>query len=108
MEKYYNEDGHVGVVISPGFGAGWSTWAEDDIKLFCTMDKTIVEMALASTSSDDVKKYIEDKFGKDQYIYIGWWNDVEVVFLPVGTAFYINEYDGHESLKTADDLWMVA
>ena len=27
VERYINEDGKVGVLISGGFGAGWSTWA---------------------------------------------------------------------------------
>ena len=26
VEKYYNENGELGVLISPGFGAGWSSW----------------------------------------------------------------------------------
>jgi len=28
INKYINEDGLVGVLISSGFGAGWSTWGE--------------------------------------------------------------------------------
>ena len=30
VEKYYNENGELGVLISPGFGAGWSSWNCDE------------------------------------------------------------------------------
>lgn len=29
MEKYYNQNGELAVLISPGFGAGWSTWNDE-------------------------------------------------------------------------------
>ena len=28
-EKYYDSDGNVAVLYSPGFGAGWYTWNTD-------------------------------------------------------------------------------
>lgn len=30
VEKYYNENDELGVLYSPGFGAGWSTWDNED------------------------------------------------------------------------------
>ena len=39
VEKYYNENGELGVLISPGFGAGWSSWNCDEI----AFDKRVVE-----------------------------------------------------------------
>ena len=31
VEKYYNENGELGVLYSPGFGAGWSTWHNEEL-----------------------------------------------------------------------------
>ena len=31
VEKYYNENGELGVLYSPGFGAGWSTWSNEEL-----------------------------------------------------------------------------
>lgn len=39
MEKYYNENDELGVLISVGFGAGWSTWNDEGL----AYDKRIIE-----------------------------------------------------------------
>ena len=50
VEKYYNENGELGVLISPGFGAGWSSWNCDEI----AFDKRVVEYKICW---DRVYKY---------------------------------------------------
>ena len=106
MEKYVNERGEVGVLVSYGFGAGWSTWSGYIDAQFLAMDKTLVEMALNNTSADEVETYI--KGVKGDVPYMGGWDDVEVEWLARGTVFVIEEYDGSESLRTISDLSMTA
>ena len=43
FEKRYNEQGQVAVLISPGFGAGWSTWAHDGEGQALLFDSRLVD-----------------------------------------------------------------
>lgn len=47
VERYTREDGKVAVLISPGYGAGWSTWASDEDVEFFLFDATMVKAVLA-------------------------------------------------------------
>jgi len=49
------KDGKIGVLISAGFGAGWSTWADDDIQELLTMDSEIVQAVI----DEDIDKAVE-------------------------------------------------
>ncbi|WP_290738515.1 hypothetical protein [Haliea sp.] len=106
VEKYYNEEGEVAVLVSGDFGAGWSTWDSRGIESFLCMDKGLVELHLKGASEEEVEKYIKNKTGRDKYL--GGWKDVEIEWLQQGTAFIIEEYDGAESIRTLDNLTLVA
>jgi hypothetical protein len=96
-------DGKVAVLVSPGFGAGWSTWNSDSELLF---DPTIVEMIEDGTNSETITQYCEAKYPDGYY---GGAGDLKVQWLPVGTAFRIHEYDGSESVEIRDDInWITA
>jgi hypothetical protein len=42
-------------------------------------------------------------------MYTGGMDDLEVAWLPVGTAFRIHEYDGSESIEIREELnWKIA
>lgn len=105
MEKYKNDRGLVGVLVSGGYGSGWSTWGYED-SAFLAMDKTLVEMRLRGAGEEEVETYLEGVLSEAPYM--GGWDQVEVAYLEEGTAFIIEEYDGSESLRTLDDLTMVA
>lgn len=78
-------DGWVAVIVSPGFGAGWSTWAEDKNVMF----------------SPDIVHWIEGGKEGDPPAgdnYAGGLRDAVIEWLPVGTEFVIDEYDGNESI----------
>ena len=97
MNKYIveNEKGaFTAVLISPDFGAGYSTWGYGD-----PMDGELIQSLLAhindfnpnevdSGTEIDVSDYMEDKFD----------SLFSVRFVPVGTRFRISEYDGAESI----------
>ena len=100
VELYVNGLDEVGVLYSPDFGAGWSTWNCD----CCAYDKRIVE------------KFIEDpelfhRVGPDLVAfmsalgydgYYGGARDLCLTFVKKGTMFIIDEYDGNESIEPFD------
>ena len=98
-------DGKVAVLYSPGFGAGWSTWAYDDTEQAMAMDRDLV-LAFLDGGVDALVKITAQKYPDN---YTGGAEDLEVAWLPVGTAFEIREYDGSETIHTLDNVsWWVA
>lgn len=101
VEKYYNENGELGVLISVGFGAGWSTWNDEEI----AYDKRIIEKWLEKVSSDEMCDYIESLGYRRPYM--GGYHDLRLRFVPRGTMFCIHEYDGAESIETPKTMCMM-
>ena len=102
-------DGKVAVLVSPGFGAGWSTWAyrvEEDASGFMMFDPTLVAMVERGDSVEAIESYVT---AKHPGTYCGGADDLSIQWLPVGTAFRIHEYDGSESVEIRDDIqWTIA
>jgi hypothetical protein len=91
MAEKYVEDGKIGVLYSPGFGAGWSTWGEPE---YC-YDKDLVE-AFINGGKDLLCTVAEAKYPD---AYMGGLRDIKLTWIEQGTAFRINEYDGSESIE---------
>lgn len=101
VEKYYNEDDELGVLISPGYGAGWSTWNTPDI----AYDKRIIEKWLNEEPTEVEMENFLISLGY-KHIYMGGYEDLCIRFVPKGTLFCIYEYDGSESIETIDSMGM--
>lgn len=92
-------DGQVAVLYSPGYGAGWSSWADAPvIAEFLLFDRRLVEAAKAKATQDEVSEFLATIFGPDQYIYTGGWEKICTAWFPVGPKLLISEYDGSESI----------
>lgn len=104
MEKVI-VDGKVAVLVSHGFGAGWSTWNEyEDILMFHPKLVGMVEQGKEKQISEE---WCENNLGlKD--IYCGGASDLTIYWLDEGTPFRIDEYDGSESLITSEQLFSIA
>jgi len=99
-------DGKVAVLVSPGFGAGWYTWNQSHPELLFL--PRVVEMVLNGTSYHEIEAYVQSIYGEDE-LYVGGAVDLKVVWVPQGSQFRIEEYDGSESLKLKDDEdWLIA
>ena len=97
-------DGKVAVLVSHGFGAGWSTWNYQYPEML--FDPVIVKMLDDGKSQDEILAYCAVKYPEG---YFGGIDDLTVHWLPVGTHFRIHEYDGSESLEVKEDMhWEVA
>jgi hypothetical protein len=108
-------DGMVAVLVSPGFGAGWASaaWSADwgaaglgckDHEGMC-MDADIVQAVL----DGDKQKAADIARMKYGDVYTGGADDLVVEWLPKGTKFVIDEYDGSETIREFDDTqWLIA
>ena len=94
MEKVIR-DGKVAVIVSPGWGAGWSTW--DDRKI--CFDPIIVKWIEGGKVGDPPL----DHYGKSAP-YSGGLRDAEIHWIDEGTSFRITEYDGYESLEVIGEI----
>jgi len=88
------KDGKVAVLYSPGFGAGWSTWAEKEQEEALCMDSRIVGLVLAG----DIASAVEVAVGMFPDLYTGGACNLQVMWVEKGHAFEIEEYDGSESV----------
>lgn len=103
-EKYIRND-KVAVAYSPGFGAGWSTW-ESDQKLAETLmfHPDIINMILSNKQSEIDEDWLVEHFGEEfEAVYCGGASNLSIKWIPVGTQFRIDEYDGNESVITLDN-----
>ncbi len=86
-------DGHVAVLYSPGFGAGWFSWNPEHPA--CVFDPEIVAAVLDGDKAK-AARLAEEKFGEG--FYTGGAKGLKVAWLAEGVIFEIDEYDGSESL----------
>jgi hypothetical protein len=96
-------DGKVAVLYSPGYGAGWYTWNKDYPE--CVFDSELVVLVEQHEFSK-VIELAEQKYGEG--FYSGGAEDLQIEWLQEGTPFTIEEYDGSESIRTDDDLKLIA
>lgn len=119
MCEKYIKDGKVAILVSPGFGAGWSTWEGKEL----AYDKRVVEFWLEHKDDKEFMKDLDSyndnankKAAKKQFkewgyedVFFGGFKDIVLKWLPIGTSFYISEYDGSESLETISNInWTTA
>ena len=96
------------VLISPGFGAGWSTWNDPRM----AFDERLIRAFECGISVADIKELCVECGYTDNYgnpPYMGCFSGLKVVEVPSGTIFRIQEYDGSESIEYFEEEdWYVA
>lgn len=98
------------VLISPGYGAGWSTWNDPRM----AFDERLIKAFECGISEEDMRDLcVECGYSIGMYCevppYMGGFKNLMVVEVPSGTMFRIREYDGYESVEMLDmDDWYVA
>ena len=118
MEPYYNEDKtKIAVLVSGGFGAGWSTWGAESL----AWDSRVVEWWLNHHSQEygralehsglfrtpPSREYTEfaEKLKEWGYehVYMGGYIDISLHWVDRYRKWRIEEYDGSEYLVYADE-----
>ena len=107
MEKVIR-DGRVAVIISPGFGAGWSTWNNDSIAEVLLFHPKIVEMVEQNRISEITDNWLRINCDISIDYICTLADSLQIEWMPIGTPFIVEEYDGSESIRTLDDLPFVA
>ena len=103
MEKLV-VDGKGAVLVSRGYGAGWSTWnTEYPGMLF---DPEIASMVVNGNDQDEIVKVAQEKYPD---AYLGGVDGLDLHWVTVGTKFRIDEYDGAESVEFLNEVdWIEA
>jgi len=99
-------DGKVGVILSYGYGLGFST---DNYRIKdLEFEPTIIEMVTAKKSEDEIAKYLEETYPEELWDYVDI-EELAVEWLEPGTKFVIEDYDGAEYLVLEENMkWKVA
>lgn len=90
------------ILISPGYGAGWSTWHDIPAKESLTFEpliEAIEKHGVGSEEFTEALKLYEEKYPDE---YLGGAGQLEVV--EVEGPFAVEEYDGNEYIVGERDL----
>lgn len=98
------KDGKVAVLISHGFGAGWFSWNSEHKELL--FHPKLVDMVEQGRNDEITDEWVKENIGID--IYTGGSDGLKIHWVPEGSVFLVNEYDGSESLMTIEDLYITA
>ena len=84
-------------LISPGFGAGFSTWENPKMAI----DKDLIELLERGCTGDEIIKICIKKgyYKNPEDIYFDEWDGLEIHEVPEGCYFKIREYDGSEFIE---------
>lgn len=100
---------HVAIVITNGFGMGWSTECRNPVQaqkaLFSPETVNWVLAGKPADSRPDFKLLFSDD-GSGQALYFSdcGAKNLEVAWIPVGQQFVVDVYDGDEGITWLDDL----
>lgn len=106
MVKTFVQNGMMAVAVSPGYGAGWSTWN------YCrdlAYDKRVIELILKYQAKDVTREELAERLEMLGYhdIYCGGLEQICIQWVPLGTCFRIHEYDGSESIETLENMKLI-
>ena len=97
----FKKDGKTAVLVSPGFGAGFSTWNSPEM----AVDFDLVEAFI----KEDMERFNYILVEKYEDAYDGGVADLEVQWVDEGKKFRVEEYDGSESLEVFNEqVWFTA
>lgn len=92
--RLINNKGEVAVVYSPDYGAGWSSWISGLDPMHPVIARLIHE-----NRKDEITDDLMEQLGHPG-AYLGGLEDAVIEWVPPGTAFLIEEYDGAEQIIT--------
>lgn len=99
--RFRNAEGMVGVLVSPGFGSGWSTWGKPEhaeVMLFCPELVEYISQHIGPTAVSPEVDMLR-KYTGDDLVLCCCFEDLIVVWVAEGTKFRIAEHDGFESVE---------
>lgn len=107
MCETYCKDGQMAVLISPSYGAGWSTWNVRELAYNKLVVDAFLDYKEGRITDDEFEEHINSLYPNDN-IYFGGFDTLEIRWVPFGTRFYVTEYDGYESLTFPEEITIIA
>lgn len=105
MCEKYEKNGKVAVIISPGYGAGFSTWNRDHPEMVFDPDiAKLLDVKEFRECESEIRQIVKKKY-PDAYFNP---DRLVLVWLEKGTKFYVDEYDGSESIMTEESFIFTA
>lgn len=103
-------NGQTAVLYSPGYGAGWSTWSDDDQKEAMLFHPELVKWVQEGKQGGEkeAEKILKKIFGDENVPYLGGVDGLRIQWISVGTPFEVEQYDGSESIVTMYSMPFVA
>lgn len=100
------------ILVSTGYGAGWSTWVPDDKRKEIAEYRPIIDFIESGGNPED----LDQRSGPHHDLIIQMMVDLGLKHFHTGGAdglevvevdgpYLISEYDGWESVITARDFW---
>lgn len=106
MTNRFIRDGHVAVICSRGYGAGWSSWNREYSEEELIFDPGLVELVLENKTDKEIEVYATLKWPD---AYLGGLEELDISWVPIGTKFHIREEAGYEMVVQNDDIeWITA
>lgn len=103
-------DGQVAVLYSPGFGAGWSSWNDDDLRVGFLFHPALVAAVENNNRASLTQEFVRDALGldSDRHVCVLGAGSLRIEWVPQGDRVRINEYDGSESVvaDSIDTSWV--
>jgi hypothetical protein len=96
-------DGKIAVLHAPRFGAGWSTWNDNDIALLLMTHRELVEAVQHEKDSAVIREIAERlvreaKGNPEEYVCALAADDLKIEWIDKGSQFEVEEYDGSETI----------
>lgn len=96
-------DGQVAVIYSPKYGGGWSTWNPKHPEIL--FDPAIVDF-VEKEQWEELQVYVTLRYPD---VYVGGIEGLTIEWIPEGSFFRVNEYDGAETIETRNEIrWVQA
>ena len=121
MNVYWKDESkqEYAVLITRGFGSGWSSWNTDYPSL--AYDKRVIEWYLQHNDpvfSSKINSYHLDQDSKEAVkffkecgykdVYFGGYPHLQMRWVAAGKPWRVKEYDGNESIEYLDlDNWII-
>jgi hypothetical protein len=102
--KKFKRDGKVAVIISPGFGSGWSTSYPEYPDIL--WDPGLIQFLLSGYNDEELNTYVGLRWPD---VSLDLIDELTVEWVQEGEQFYVHEYDGNEWIVTSsDENWHTA
>lgn len=93
------------VLVSPGFGAGFVTWASEEYQARLASDPVLVALVEAGKHTEDeggeFAARVTELCGAGAHVYLGGVGQLQVT--EVNGPYRYTEYDGSESIITQEE-----